>query len=784
MADEQANINLRMALDRAALQQAQDGVTALDKRLSDLKAHVGDTGVAADKGIRSLADAFKASAGSIDASTKSLAQMRSQLDGVISASAKAQSGGGFGVEGLRRTGGALTQLGLSGPGSAISRVGDIAQVGKELGNVGDAIGKMGISTGQLLAVAGPVGLALGAVVVAFGLFNDAIKEAQKNVESAIAATQSFYDFLAKGGTTKDAQARVKALEDIEKPAREAQLKAARDALNNGLAQYGLQPGTARQIADKLPGLGLLYDNLDKAEKNLTDVNNTLGSFEGALKGTDLAANDARAALEKQVEAYAKTADDQVRIQQEANQLISGGSKKAVDDRIRALTEEGNAIKGQLRDFPEVLLQTEKGQQLYTQLAERLKSVNGELDTLKTKVKGIVDAKDALDKFFEGLKKNADRIAKEVNERNDRVAATQQKYEDDVARIEEQSLAKRTEIEKQYATKLVDIARKAADDSAAALQKLQQQREDLATSLGRDLSKDERDAAVKRLDIQINAQREETRAYQQHQRELEQIRKDAYAREVGFLLDRNFLGLYQSRLQTSRDIERSNEQFTGDRGTRREDIANQLQDLQRSIQQQRQERLIAYQQQLQDAQTAYKRELQLVQQRRIAELELARQTEQAALRDAQNAATNELRIRKAAYDKELQLVSLYGAAYVAANDKIQQALITRAEQRLAMINGASGGSTNTVIGGDMRRLLQRAAGGGLNRGDVSLVNERGREGFNGVPFPPGLGVFMPVQSGTVQPGEGRVIQATFNIRSNDPAGVRRECLDMLEQVMGK
>lgn len=773
-------IKIGLEEDSASFARVEQRTAETFNRLTQLSKATDAVGQSAQQMGRSLSDALALGATKVDDNIRQVQDLRKQVQGLGEDSTKVNKLD-LGIGGLRRTGGALSQLGLGEVGGAVSRAGDVAQVVKELGEVGGAVMALEVPLGAVLGVALPVTAAIAGVAIV-------LSNLQAASEAALKQEQADFEYR-KGQLDEEQRIRVE---------KRTRTKAANDAeiadLQKQIDDTNKLKADLVQQRDKLPGYspGLATDQqgdpmvrkLNKDIQELTDKATALGH----QLGIDVMELDPAIKKREEETKAVKDYSDSLSRSIQMTQLASTGTKKQVDDRIQALQQEAREIRRYIEFFDPALQQTAEGAALYQQLSERLKTVNAELTDLKANVKPIVDAKTAIDEFFKNLKKNADRIAGEVNDRNKRVAEVQQKYETDVAQIEEADLKKRADIQKRYNDAIVQAASQAADAAEQALTKLTQQREDLLTGLNRDMAKEDRDAAVKRLDIQIAAQREEAKAYQSHLQELEQIRKDANAREFGFIMERNFRALIESRVQTTRDMERSNERFTGERATRQQGEQNQIQDLQRSLANQRQERLIAYQQSLQDANTAYRRELTAAHDKEVKALELARQARDASLRELQATTTTELRIRKSAYDQQLKLASLYGAAYVKANDQIMQTLVNHAEQRLAQINGTSGGSTgNTVIGGDVRRLLQRADGGSLNRGDLSLVNDGRpgqRESFNGVMMPRGLGLFMPMQSGYVSNSQ-TTNNPTINIyESNNPARTKSIVMDALETVMRK
>jgi hypothetical protein len=780
-------LKLGIETDDASFSRVEQRTADTFNRINALAKANDSVSQSAQQMGRSLSDAFAAGATKVDANVKSIQALRKEVQGLDSDQKKASGGGSFNVEGLRRTGGALTQLGLGEVGGAVSRIGDIGQVVKQVDSLTESLGPLGL----ILPVAAGAALGFNAAML---LLHDQAEKNTATIKQTIAQLDSYYAAINQG-TTESLKKRQESLQS-EKASVDKELSLINTARETAFVGAQKEFGDlGARLLTAAGQTGLYGDTLKETDakmeelrKKSADLGGQLTGVTDAMKSSEVAANDMKAAEEKLAEARRTAIGEGIKAADKLLQLQQTGTSAQVKEEIARLEREQAAIEKQR---PDILKLSVSASQADRDEAQKWIELNNEdaksIVKLRDNILPLVVAREketaATKYFFSELKANIDRMAKEVNDRNTRVAGVQQKYEDDVSTIEEKALQKRADIEKKYADKQIEIAQQAADAAASALAKLQQQRDDLATSLGRDEQKAERAAQAKVLDVQINAQREQVKALRDHQRELEQIRKDAYAREVGFLLDRNFLGLYESRLNTSRSIDSSNEKFGASQGDRQQTAQQQIEDLKRNVARERQERLIAYQQQLADAQLAYRREIQAAQQKRVQELALARQTEQAALREAATAAANELRIRQNAYNQELKLAALYGAARVKAEDDIQKALIKRAEQYLSLINGASGGA-NTPISGDQRRLLQRAGGGALGAGQASLVNDgRGRESFNGVPFPPGLGVFIPAQSGSVSPGQsGPVTLNVYPAPGMDETQLAHKTLDLLEKVI--
>lgn len=777
--DDDGVTRLGIEYDQGSVSKAVQTADQIQRSLDKIGAAAERIGSSSDKMGHTLTDALKGVATYTDADAKALDTLRSKLDGVAASAGKVKGGSALGPEGLRRTGGALSQLGFGEIGFGVSRAGDVAQIGKEFNTLTESLGPLGLA---LPAVAGGfLGLQIG-----LKLLDGQLKDVKQGLQSALDTQKGYYEFAATA-TTQDAENRKKQLVNLQQFQQQAV-----DETENALRKLESETKVSRQVGMTLPGaLGdpfrQLTAQLDSASKAAGDTGAAIGRLEGGLQSAAFAANDAAKAEQDFIQARIDSAQhsaDQAKQFYQDDQLTS----KAAQQKIDLLRAERDATAAQMAALQPLIETSDEAKKKYDQLNTLYSDQTAEIDHLTTSTIRLATAREdeaaAIKKTEEAVKKQADYITKQ----NQDIAQAYTKYEDDVKAIEEKSLQRRADIEKQYADKQIEIARQAADAAKTALQKLEQARADLATNLGRDEEKSERAAAAKRMDIQISAQREEAKAYQDHQRELEQIRKDAQAREIGFLLDRNFLGLYQSRLQTSQNIDRANQRFVDDRQTRQQGTQQQLQDLQTSLARERQERLIAYQQQLADAQRAYQREIQQAQAKRIEELTIARQKRVEELNDLMATTRAELNARRQKAIEEINMARLTSDARIKLLQAEQAAAIKAA---YALTSGASGGSTAVASGGGSgagrgpHQILRTSAyGNALNAGDWSTVNDRfsgQREQYGGIPLPGGLGLFFAMKPGNVTAGGGSG-QNTFYITSHDPQGVRREVLGVLEKVM--
>lgn len=391
---------------------------------------------------------------------------------------------------------------------------------------------------------------------------------------------------------------------------------------------------------------------------------------------------------------------------------------------------------------------------------------------------------------------------------------ERKHQQQLSDITLKFYQERAEIERKYADQLIDIARKAADEAAQQAVELERKQADLALGVQRSLDDDARAAQAQQLDVQIKFYRDQEKAFRDHQRNLEQIREDAQEREFALILNRDFSGLFFSRRQTTRDINRANRAFNDQQSDATTAYSQQQSDLKKSLDQQRQQKLIDYQRQLQDAQTAYQRQRQDANtQRQIAirdarigyqrELE-AQQNKQkqelAALQTAYKRELDELALklkreyemRRRAYEDELKLIEAGSKAALAAQQAAQKAVANT-------VATVAGGIANIVSS----LFKKRATGGGVDAGQFVTVNEPESSGRESVRMAgrdyqfPGPGLFMPFEPGYVNANSSNrtepiTFQPVFNISGGrDPQAianalrpmVREEAMGVLKRVTG-
>lgn len=754
MADDK-QVRLGIQIDKTGAQQAAGTVDALRREFGSLGDTTKAAGTAAQNAARITDLGWKPVRKTIQDVHDDVEDTKNSLNKI------SEGGTSFfrGISGL--TGGAL---------------GEIAQTSRQIEEVTRGFQKMTAQgIGPLLQALGPTviaGAALSAgiagITALVNAYNQGLEAQKAQLKEELSIRQELRTLELKA-TTEEAQAKRDAAQEAVDNARAniQELKAAQATLGKGagLIEWNQKIEANRQAIEEQ------QQALDAAQKKLDAYNK-------ALTQNAFAAGDAVEAIQDQLDKETKFSG------------LLGQSSDQLKKRLNDLQQEGANIQNAYLQLNE---QVKQGNQAAIKpaadLAEKLASMREEIEVITKSIlpevqareKEIEAAKKATD-AYKKLQEAEDTAFKKIQQRNTDLASAQEKYETDVANIEAQSLQKRADIQQKYNDKLVEIAAKAAQDAEDRLAKLQQTRDDLAANFAQEEASVTQKAQLARMDVEIKAQRDERDALQEHLRALEDIRRAAQQREQGFLLDRNFLGLLQSRTQTGYDIEDENRKYLNAQQGRKQAIQDQAQDTARAFEQERQVRLQAYQKQLADAQQAYNREMAAAQKARQLELAQAITDKNKALQEEAQTTQQTLLARRKLHIQELQDIYDFGARKLKAErDFLQRAI--------DMIAGATG-ARQPAKGRPTQTVSQFAEGGAPPVGQWSMVNEPGGEQFNGIPFPGGLGMFYPLQPGYISnTNNSKRVNApvTINVQGGqNPAEtarmVKQEVVTLLERVM--
>lgn len=713
-----------------------------------------------------------------------------------------------------RLGAGLSGAGAGGLGGVVSGGADVLQTAVSLKQLGESLGIVGVSTEAaaagsttLVASLGPLAIVFGGVAIAAKVLFDEFQKGKKAVEEAVDAEVQKYNQEAQNAiavktmSSDQVKQRLEALA-IEKKAGAAAAKFLADRLKEQEAEYAkysedvIRGPAIKSAIDKLKSsqdsvianndkLKIEYDNLTKVVQPLVDAR------ERETKATQdlLTATDARLAEERELAQLSKMSSDALKQKLDDNHeeikrleearaalLKSGDTSAEAKKKIADYTEQINKLSRQDIEITQTALDAAKARE--TQLAAE-KVLNDEATKTRARIEAEIAQEAARDKS-----------------RNDAIVARYDQYEKEIKQVQEQNQQAQLDAAKKYQENLVNIAKKAADDSNAALARLIDQQKQLRTSYARDEAKEIRKQQLDDLQTQIKAQREEAKAFEDHQQKLIQIRKSSELEEQDLLLNRNYRGLFQLRQKTAASMEDENSSFSRGQQERQQTAQQEQQDITRQRQFERNERLIAYQQANADAQARYQQELVLAQQAKIEALNAARIAYNNDLNTLRQKLNTELQLKRAAAQQDLALINRTEqeklAAYVNSLNAAMR-FANLAAQSTAREGPNAGNPITTVSGGQVIRRY--ASGGIMQAGRGGQVNEPGSSGretytANGrtIAFP-GMGVFYPSQSGVVNANNNSPISLTFNVTESKNAqataqAIKPIVLSVLNDVSGR
>lgn len=778
--------------DLAAIRRVQTNSLKVRSSMEFVAQMAKQVDIASGKAGKTIADAFKSQTsariaqfnGNLKGAVQSVDSLTASIEKAYKAQDKLTSGGGK-LESLDRLATA-TQRGLSGVGlggagaQIVGGVGDFAQLAKDFPALKASIKDIPGAIGEVVDTVGKSGVGLigsmGVLVVALSLAQQQFEATAKAAKADLDARQQALE-LIRTGSKEEIQARI----DTLKSQREA-TQAAAEAANSDLQR--LRQGIANDPTIKL----LLGSNI---ATGLTELGSSLGIGAGELKAAKDNADAANEALNN-------TNTELTLLEQAAAQ--GAGTIHSETDALKELENGIKYVIDQRRfELDAMKLSTAQIKDRQTAIQEEMRLLELEIQTRTNAGQDVADLTikwaelgqqeifltDTATKLADAREKEAEAAKFQEQQLKDIISA-QNKYNTDVTAIEQRSLEQRAALAERYNEALANAAEAAADAAEKALEGLQDKRASLASSFAQDQSNAQQKAQLDQLDSFIEFQRDEARALRQHQRDIEQIRRDAARAEEDLIANRDFAGLFRLRRDTGRQIEDSNRDFNAEREEQAQAFRDKLQDQITQYAREREERAVKFQQDLADAQAQYQKELAQADINRRKALDKAARASNDELRLLGAKQTAELTAKRAAYQADLQLI----AQSAQVRQQILQAELDSARRILAAITATASGGGGTGGGG-----RGRALGGALARGQSSKVNDgRNYESFTTAgktyDFPRSVGIFQANQAGKVNSRAGGDVQfsQTVNISgASNPDGIkqviRSETTKLLERYFG-
>lgn len=707
--------------------------------------------------------------------------------------AAAASGGGSGgkpalrIEGLRRTGGALSQLGFGEVGGAVSRVGDVAQIATEFGT--------------LTAALGPLALVIGGVVAGFALldlglkaFDGRIDEGKRALAQAIEQQKAYYEAI-ENGTRKEIEAKLKAAQAqlrIDEETLAADKKLRDDAFQEAVQRLGSDAAARVEISFR-EGRGE-FKALDDEIKRLTD---TLDADKGAVAGLKKAYDDNAVASRSVIADAEKAATDRLEIEKkrvqglrELDTLIAGGTP-AIYARIGALAQERDAIDTSIKNLSDAITLA-KGVPDSNEQVKELKKQSDELTrTIQALQRSTLPAIQQLD----ALKQQIASIGKLAE-----LYAQRQALFDEAEKVAKDRAfqAQKDALEKDYSAR-IDAAKaveKAADDQkrlTAIIEDEQQKERDLRKSFLKQNAEDldRYNASVEKLTSSFNDTRLQNQEKFQKQ---EQIADERYAKErQRTLRDLNetlldlarqgdvagFIAAQRQGVRTLRDLDERNQDekdqrkqaYDEQQKDAQKNYDKQLADLQLSFAQQQREHEQAYREQLNTLREnarqrlAEERKAQEAGIKQSVQLEEEYREKLKALQDARNKELKDaedmaLQVRltklQTALSEQQTLYDTFWSKVQAAGKGVVDTLLGKLGLQVTPFGGSF---LNNLFGG----VKLFANGGAFGANQPMIVGERGpellsfnRPGYVMSSVPSGGNGGRSVHIGTINIGAGNAI----------------------------
>lgn len=606
-----------------------------------------------------------------------------------------ESGGGgsfASANGLRRAGGAASQLGLTEAGRGLSIAGDVAQLDKFKASLSSL-------NPEIIAVGGGI----AGLTIVFDLYNKEQERTKALVSAEIDARQKALDLL-RTGSQQEIQIRIDQL-GAEKDTLEKNAADAKNILAQGqrdlAAQYGLQAlGLEEVAASTGHATGAYQAAYDAAHKSADalDKNNT--ELDLLTANTGLAARSEAELAQARLNAAYITTDitNRVSAAQEAYNLELTGTSdqlaKRKNDLQNFITIDESAITEARNRLATEKLSIEEQNALNSSIGDLTKQSNAYKTTLNflndAYVSSTIAAREAADTIKESNKDAADAVIK---------------YNGDMTKNDEDAKKAQADIQDKYNEALVKAADANAKAVEAAFSKLQDTAGKLTTDFGRTNEAANRKAQEDALTNQIHFQQDEAKAARNHANDLLKIKQDEQNKEQDLISSRNFSGLFQARRDVTDKITASNQQYQQEEQDRQTAFAQKNADDARQYLFEAGERKRKYEDANKDAEAQYRKDLTN-----------AANALTAANRQAEKARNDSLRIEADKYRAQYDLLNKNIQAELQLYKQGQTNRLQVVANEQAALTQAAG-----LLAGTFRAALQFPSGNQINNNGGNTVN---------------------------------------------------------------
>lgn len=702
MADRLASIILKYQVDRNSLKQVERSTGGVYARLAELRGELNAIAPAGQKAGKGIENAVKSAEKQVDKTRRAVEELDHALTDVEKRKRITESQGNVST-GLGAAGSVLSAL--PGGGGAATEL---------LRSGGDVFGLLEykdrlIAGGKQLLQGTPGLIAFGAAGAAIGVGIAALtpqvrdliggfNELEKSVRANVQAARTVSELVSSGASTDQAEARVAELRrllEVENALRAENQAKYVESARVADEEFGRAGVAFERLSRLFSADDAVANDIKLSEQNIATYEAELERLNDELERGAFTAADAAALLEKSNAQAISRIQERVTLESRLNDLLLTGTVESVNARRQVLERDISNIQSELQMLSDNGL---AGSERFTQLNNSMRDMSEELTRISDiAFEAEVVFREANSRLEQERQAELERAIAYNRDRDKRLMDAQTRYNTDIETLTNRGLEQRAALEQKYADQLISIAEKAADESAAALQRL----EEAQASAGLGLGRGNEDATTQlqrdRQQSQIDYQREESDSYKSHLQDLENIRRNAQDEEFDLVLNRDFAGLFKRRRQTTRELEDAQKGFNLQREERLEAFNRENEDQARQFEFERLDRLTNYQRELADAQAQFNQERQQAFANQQAELAQAAQTYQRERSELQNKQTQELNLRRTAYQQELQLAAQTYQQRNALQAKFDQAMLAQAQKTLDAISKGVGKAGSIALG---------------------------------------------------------------------------------------
>lgn len=277
----------------------------------------------------------------------------------------------------------------TGLGFGTDSIANVIRVG---GAASQVLDKTGVSL-QSVAVAGGVAVvALGAIAIAFDIFNKSTQQLKSGMEAAVSAQNNYYQAL-RDNTTAQTQEQIAELQRNTELLRQ-QRQETRNAIgsffvdpNENIAQAAIRLATVDGVLKAIVASGAqipqLQEQYNKLDTEIRENEQTITRLQQGLEQGTFATNDAREAEERLAaarrEAALAAADAAASDQREIGALLRGTGESAVSRRA-SLEDEARGLEAAIRSLQR---SGETGEEVEKQLEDYRTQLDGVRSDIQT-----------------------------------------------------------------------------------------------------------------------------------------------------------------------------------------------------------------------------------------------------------------------------------------------------------------------------------------------------------------------------------------------------------------